>query len=142
MGEPAVPTEEQRLERRELARAIVDSVALDVEFPIDLKASTHSPEIIESIVFGLAQELDMLAPADVDAIDAEIEATDHDERSLRLHILGTTSDLVGEFLYYGRREDEDLPRGAIEKAIADDETSVDEICAVFRAYLERGLRGH
>lgn len=139
MGEPAVPTKEQRIERRELARAIVDSVALDVEFPIDLKASTHSPEIIEGIVFGLAQELDMLAPADVDAIDAEIEASDH-ERSRRLHIIATTSDLVGEFVYYGRREDEDLPRGAIEEAIAAGETSVDEICAVFRAYLEKGLR--
>jgi hypothetical protein len=31
-------------------------------------------------------------------------------------ILGTIDDLVGDFLYYDRKGDEDLPRGAIEIA--------------------------
>lgn len=137
MGEPAVPTKKQRAERRRLARSIVESIRNDQEFPIDLKASTHSPEIVEGIVFGLAQELDMLAPANAGAIDKELEVN---ERTRRQNILACTSDLVGALLYYDRKEDEDLPRGAIEEAIAAGETSVDEIAAVFRAYLERGLK--
>ena len=33
-------------------------------------------------------------------------------------ILGCTEDLVSNFLYYDRKEDEDLPRGTIEEAIS------------------------
>lgn len=54
-------------------------------------------------------------------------------------ILDTVSDLVGDFLYYGRKEDEDLPRGEIEKAIKDGVISVDEICEHFKKKLIDGL---
>lgn len=47
-------------------------------------------------------------------------------------ILGTVDDLVGQFMYYDRKEDEQLPRGQIEEAIAAGEVSVDEIVAAFR----------
>lgn len=53
----------------------------------------------------------------------------------REHILTTVDDLVGEFLYYGRKEDEDLPRGEIEKAVEADVAFADVICARFRAGL-------
>jgi hypothetical protein len=45
------------------------------------------------------------------------------------------------FLYYDRGEDEDLPRGSIEAAIAAGEVTVDEITATFREALEAGIRG-
>lgn len=54
-------------------------------------------------------------------------------------ILGTVEDLVGDFLYYSRKEDEELPRGAIQKAINDKEISIDEISAFFKAKLIEGL---
>ena len=51
-------------------------------------------------------------------------------------ILGVADDLMSRFLYYDRKEDDDLPVGAIEKAIVDGEVSVDEIVERFRAALE------
>jgi hypothetical protein len=138
MGEPAVPTPEQHDERRALAHAIVDSVRNDQEFPIDLKASTHSPEIIEGIVLGLAQEITTLAPANSSrSYDDEFE--DAETPPTRRRIIGIVSDMIGKFLYYDRKEDEDLPRGAIQDAIARGEITSDEIVAMFRAYLEQGL---
>lgn len=46
-------------------------------------------------------------------------------------ILTRASDLMGAFLYYDRKEDDELPRGEIEAAIAADEITVDEIIEVF-----------
>jgi hypothetical protein len=54
-------------------------------------------------------------------------------------ILNCVSDLVGKFLYYDRKGDEELPVGAIEKAVADGEISVDAIVEAFRAELQEGL---
>jgi hypothetical protein len=51
-------------------------------------------------------------------------------------IMATTKDLISDFLFYDRKEDEDLPSGAIEDAIASGEISVDEIVAVFKEELE------
>lgn len=50
-------------------------------------------------------------------------------------ILDTVSDLVADFTYYDRKEDHELPRGAIEGAIARGEITVDEIVEHFRARL-------
>lgn len=57
MGEPYVPTEEDRRTRRELAARIVESVRADEEFPV---AVTNESEALD-VVFGLAQEVTMLA---------------------------------------------------------------------------------
>lgn len=59
-------------------------------------------------------------------------------KSRREHILSTASDLMSNFLYYDRKEDEDLPRGAIEEAVADGEITTDEIMAIFRAAQPNG----
>lgn len=55
-------------------------------------------------------------------------------------ILDTVSDLVADFYYYDRKEDEELPRGAIEAAIISGEITVDEIVEHFRATLVRKVR--
>lgn len=55
-------------------------------------------------------------------------------------VLDTVSDLVGNFLYYQRKEDEDLPVGAIEKMVATKEITVDEIVAKFRSELETVIK--
>ena len=54
-------------------------------------------------------------------------------------ILNTVDDLVSKFLYYDRKEDEDLPRGAIEAAILDGEISVEDMSDLFKAKLIEGL---
>lgn len=54
-------------------------------------------------------------------------------------IANTISDLVVNFLYYDRKEDEDLPVGAIEDAVESGEVSVDGMVETFRAELTKGL---
>lgn len=55
------------------------------------------------------------------------------------HIANTVSDLVSNFLYYNRKEDEELPLGEIEAAIAVGEITVEEIVAQFERELREGL---
>ena len=58
----------------------------------------------------------------------------------RRHIENCISDLVGSFLYYDRKEDEELPRGAIEAAIEAGEISVTEMADQFRGHLIDAFR--
>lgn len=53
----------------------------------------------------------------------------------RTHVIDTVEDLVSNFLYYDRKEDQDLPVGSVEAAIAAGEVTVDELVEIFR----RGL---
>lgn len=52
-------------------------------------------------------------------------------------ILAVVADLVGELMYYGRKESESLPYGAIESAVAAGEISVDEMIAHFATELRK-----
>ncbi len=53
-------------------------------------------------------------------------------------ILASVDDALSDFLYYDRKEDEDLPRGQIEEAVKAGEITVDEIIEQFA----KGLRDH
>lgn len=61
-------------------------------------------------------------------------------RTRRQRIVAAVSDLVGELMYYGRKEDEDLPLDAIQAAVEADEISVDEMVELF-AHELRGCFG-
>ena len=54
-------------------------------------------------------------------------------------ILDTVDDLVSNFLWYGRKEDEDLPRGEIEKAIKSGVISIKDITDKFEEELRELL---
>ena len=54
-------------------------------------------------------------------------------------ILDTVKDLVGDFLYYDRKEDESLPMNAIESAIESKDITIDEIILCFRGEIERNI---
>jgi hypothetical protein len=54
-------------------------------------------------------------------------------------ILAAVEDLVSDLLYYNRKYDEDLPRGEIEKAIANEIVTVDELVERFKATLIEDL---
>ena len=54
-------------------------------------------------------------------------------KTRRQHILDTVADLASDFLLYNRKEDADLPRGAIEESVQYGEITVDEIVAEFRS---------
>lgn len=54
-------------------------------------------------------------------------------------ILNTTIDLATDFLYYDRKEDQELPVGSIEESIRAGEVTVAEIVSVFRQTIEGEL---
>lgn len=58
------------------------------------------------------------------------------EKTRRQYILDTPDDLMGSFLYYDRKNDDELPRGEIEDAIKAGEITVEELLAIF----EKALR--
>ena len=66
-------------------------------------------------------------------IDDEPESVDSPTKR---RILGLVIDVVADLMYYDRKEDDDLPRGAIETAIKDGVITVDDMVAKFRAELE------
>ena len=55
------------------------------------------------------------------------------------HIRNSLSDLISNFLYYDRKEDEELPMGEIEAAIKAGEITVAEMVAILKEELEKGL---
>lgn len=57
------------------------------------------------------------------------------DKTRRQNILDTVEDLVSGLMYYDRKEDEDLPRGAIEQAVEDDEITYKEIVDHFEKHL-------
>jgi len=54
-------------------------------------------------------------------------------------VLDCISDAVANLLYYDRKEDEDMPRGEIERLIDEGEISIEEIVAHFTNELVSGL---
>ena len=61
------------------------------------------------------------------------------DEELKDTILGKVEDLVSNFLYYDREEDEDLPPGAIEDAVKRGVVSIEDIVAQFGASLIESL---
>ena len=61
-------------------------------------------------------------------------------RTRREHILDCVEDLVGKLMCYDRKEDEDLPRGAIEAAVRAGEITRADIIAQFGDELRKVLK--
>lgn len=61
-----------------------------------------------------------------------------EQMSTRDRILALVSDAVADLLYYDRKEDDTVPVGAIEAAVAAGEITWDEIAGAFRAALTDG----
>lgn len=59
---------------------------------------------------------------------------------IRKLIIGNVKDLISAFLYYDRKEDEDLQLGDIEKAIKDGLIKPIEIIDIFRDELLENLK--
>ncbi len=53
----------------------------------------------------------------------------------RLLILSHIEDLASDFLYYDRKEDEELPRGEIQKAVKDGIITIEEMSNAFKQHL-------
>ena len=57
----------------------------------------------------------------------------------RERITNILTDSIIDLLYYDRKEDEDLPKGGIEEAIAAGEITVEEMIAIWSTELINGL---
>ena len=57
------------------------------------------------------------------------------------NILNCVADLVGELMYYGRKEDEELPRGAIEEALRYGEITQEQMVKEFARELNKRVHG-
>jgi hypothetical protein len=51
-------------------------------------------------------------------------------------ILATVSDLCADFLYYDRKEDEELSAGDLERAVESGEITIDEMVDEFRIQID------
>lgn len=60
-------------------------------------------------------------------------------RERRQIVLDTAQDLVAGFLYYDRKEDSELPLGAIEEAIKNEEITIDDITYFIKEKFEESL---
>jgi hypothetical protein len=59
---------------------------------------------------------------------------------IKQNIIDTVDDLVANFLFYDRKEDEDLTLGAIEEAIKDGTITIRDIVEKFEIELRNGLK--
>jgi len=55
-------------------------------------------------------------------------------------ILDTISDLCSDFLYYDRKEDEDLTMEQLNEAVKQGEITIDEMVEEFRKHLENTFK--
>ncbi len=60
---------------------------------------------------------------------------------MKQKILGTISDLCSNFLYYDRKEDEELSTEQLNEAVKNGEVTIDEMVAEFRKNLENTFLG-
>lgn len=63
-----------------------------------------------------------------------------DEQPIKEIIMNTIEDLVSDFVYYDRKEDEDLSREQLKDAVTSGEVTVDEMVAAFREHLENAWK--
>lgn len=74
-------------------------------------------------------------------VDPSLIHKEEDITSRSELILDTVEDLVTTLLHYGRKEDEDLPLGAIEEALAAGEITEQDIVERFHSELHEALEG-
>ncbi len=55
-------------------------------------------------------------------------------------ILGTIEDLCSDFLYYDRKEDEELSMEQLNEAVKNKEITIDEMVVEFRKHLENTFK--
>lgn len=68
--------------------------------------------------------------------DDEVE----DEVIDKSYVLGVIGDTISNFLYYDRKEDDNLPVGKIDEMVAAGELTIDDMVNAFRSELVEGLK--
>lgn len=61
-------------------------------------------------------------------------------KTRRQHIIDQLTDGMSDLFYYDRKEDMDLPRGAIEEAVRNGEITADEMITIWSDELREALK--
>ena len=67
------------------------------------------------------------------------DAVEENTNEMKENILATVKDLCANFLYYDRKEDEDLSAEDLEDAVKNGIVTIDEMVEEFRKQLEEHL---
>ena len=62
-------------------------------------------------------------------------------KTRRQHIIDRLTDGIANLMYYDRKEDEDLPMGAIEEAVREREITFEEMITIWSDELREALKG-
>ena len=62
------------------------------------------------------------------------------EKTRRQRIIDNITDGMADLFYYDRKEDEDLPRGAIEEAVHLGEITAEEMIKIWSDELRKALK--
>lgn len=91
---------------------------------------------------GLAQKAEADTKRTLTDVTDIMRTSDSNDtpKSRRHTIENVIEDAVSDLLYYDRKEDEELPRGAIEEAIAAGEITIEQMVELFSTSLRAGLK--
>lgn len=67
------------------------------------------------------------------------DLTLNERASIKARIVDSVDDLISDFLYYDRKEDEELPVNAIEESIKRGDITIKEIVAKFEKVITNAL---
>jgi hypothetical protein len=74
---------------------------------------------------------------DTSQLSVQLSTAKISDDELRCRIMDVASDLMSNFLYYDRKEDENLPVGTIEKALYDGTVLIEDIIDEWRNELQK-----
>lgn len=75
-------------------------------------------------------------------IDAEMNKSLHTRQKLKTMILAKFSDLLSGFLYYDRKEDDELPVGAFEQALESGTITQKDLAIELEQILRSTMENH
>lgn len=61
-------------------------------------------------------------------------------KTRRQHIIDVLTDGIADLFFYARKEDMDLPRGAIEEAVRNGEITAEEMITIWSDGLREALK--
>lgn len=118
-------------------------IGSDVKFKIKDTEVKFEVKSIEKEEYIDIQEKDFVITKDAEAIieNNENKAFNTEDFAIRENVISTVKDLVMGFLYYDRKEDEDLSIEGIQKAFKENIITIDEVVEIFKTELNDILNG-
>lgn len=134
--------ENQRIQQEKLDQEKAELEQLNKD--LEAKQKKLEEVVPEPTLKGIIPEEQNIIPEpqvnEIEVVDAEIvseniQEVKFEENPIKEIILSTISDLCSDFLYYDRKEDEDLSIEKLNEAVGNGVITIDEMVAEFRKHL-------